>query len=212
MSRRPRASNPRSHAGVAAVELAIILPILLLLVMLVVDLARAIQTQVILVNITREGASLASRSPAFQGEPQKIMNALVATTPPLHMNDVSFPREYGMLYITEVTGYQPKVGDPVRNVVTAQHRWADGSGTYQPASKVWQCTSWAADGHCSAVPPTAGVGSPTANVMTGKLAAGDVIYAVEAFYHFDGWFELLNLAPLITTPEIGPDLRAMSVM
>ncbi len=212
MSRRPCLRNVRACAGVAAVELAIILPILLLLVMMVVDFARAIQTQIILVNVTREGASLASRSPAFQGEPQKIMNALVATTPPLHMNDVGFPNEYGMLYITEVTGYQPKVGDPVRNVVTAQHRWANGRGSYLPVSKVWQCASWAASGRCNGVPATPGAGSPTANVMTGKLAAGDVIYAVEAYYHFDGWFGLLKLAPFITTPEIGPDLRAMSVM
>ncbi|MGB2816416.1 MAG: TadE/TadG family type IV pilus assembly protein [Burkholderiaceae bacterium] len=212
MNRRPCLRNVRPCAGVAAVELAIILPILLLLVMMVVDFARAIQTQIILVNITREGASLASRSPAFQGEPQKIMNALVATTPPLRMNDVGFPDEYGMLYITEVTGYQPKVGDPVRNVVTAQHRWVNGRGSYLPVSKVWQCASWAVNGRCSGVPATPGAGSPTANVMTGKLAAGDVIYAVEAFYRFDGWFELLALAPFITTPEIGPDLRAMSVM
>jgi hypothetical protein len=210
----------RAHAGIAAVELALILPLLVLIVLMVIDLARAIQTQIILINISREGASLASLSPAFQGQPQKIMDALVASTPPLYMNDPAHPKEYGMIYITEVTAYQqmlpgnPPVPGPIRNVVTGQYRWTHGSGTYLPASSVWQCPggSWAGDGHCSAVPATAGADSPTGNVMTGKLAPGDVVYAAEVFYHFDAWFKLITLSSLITTPDIGPDLRAMTVL
>jgi hypothetical protein len=204
----------RAHVGIAAVELALILPFLVLIVLMVTDLARAIQTQIILINISREGASLASLSPAFQGQPQKIMDALVASAPPLHMNDAAFPKEYGMIYITEVTGYEDVKTKNVTNKVTAQYRWTHGSSTYLPTSSVWQCPggSWAGDGHCSAVPATAGSGSPTANVMTGKLASGDVVYAAEVFYHFDAWFKLITLSTFMTTPDIGPDLRAMTVL
>jgi hypothetical protein len=204
----------RADAGIAAVELALILPFLVLIVLMVTDLARAVQTQMILINISREGASLASLSPAFQGQPQKIMDALVASAPPLHMNDPAFPKEYGMIYITEVTAYQEKAPGPIRNVVTGQYRWTHGSSTYLPTSSVWQCPggSWASDGHCSAVPATAGAGSPTANVMTGKLTSGDVVYAAEVFYRFDAWFKLITLSSFITTPGIGPDLRAMTVL
>jgi Flp pilus assembly protein TadG len=182
--------------GLAAVEFALLLPILVVLGILVIDFARALQAQIILINITREGASLASRGSPYQT--QTIMNSLAATTPPLDM-----PAN-GMIYITEVMGQRQNDGS-IRNVVVNQYRW-QGGGAYSPSSAVWTCGSWGA-GSCNVPNPP-----PTANVMTGVLADGDLIYAVESFYRFSMFFGPTTLPFGIVTPRIGPDLKAITVM
>jgi hypothetical protein len=53
-----RASDDR---GIAALELALILPILLVLAFAVIDLGRFIQARLVIANVSREGGSLASR-------------------------------------------------------------------------------------------------------------------------------------------------------
>ena len=56
--------SPRRHLrsrGAAMVETALLLPLLVLLALPVADLARALQAQLILDAISREGASLAAR-------------------------------------------------------------------------------------------------------------------------------------------------------
>lgn len=53
-----RASDER---GIAALELALILPILLVLAFAVIDLGRFIQARLVIANVSREGGSLASR-------------------------------------------------------------------------------------------------------------------------------------------------------
>jgi Flp pilus assembly protein TadG len=59
MKRRPAASDPRDRGSVA-VEFALLLPILLLLVFGVVDFGRAISAQITLTQAAREGARLAA--------------------------------------------------------------------------------------------------------------------------------------------------------
>ena len=59
MKRRPAASEPRERGSVA-VEFALLLPILLLLVFGVVDVGRAISAQITLTQAAREGARLAA--------------------------------------------------------------------------------------------------------------------------------------------------------
>lgn len=51
----------RNQRGVAAVEFAFILPILAVLIFAVVDFGRFIQARLIITNVSREGANLASR-------------------------------------------------------------------------------------------------------------------------------------------------------
>ena len=117
-----RCSPParRAARGIAAVEFAIVLPLLALLLFMVVDLSRAIQAKIILLNISREGANLASRSTAdLSGSSQTIMNALAASTPPLDMSG------HGMIYITKIMGYTAKSG--LRNIVLEQYRWDAGA-------------------------------------------------------------------------------------
>jgi len=81
-------------SGQSLVEMAIVLPVLLVLAFGIFDVSRAIQANNIIINMSREGASLASRS---QVAPQDIMNSLAATAQPLSMST------NGAIYITQVT-------------------------------------------------------------------------------------------------------------
>lgn len=155
-------------AGVAVIELALVLGLLLMLSYPVYDFFRAIQTEMILVNISREGANLASRSsnPGYQD----IMNKLAATTPPLKM-----PAD-GMIYISLVKG---GVRDGlVKNIVQEQYRWKNGPiGNYSPQVPIWNCTQWKTDGSCN-MPGTL----PVTNNMPIVLGDGEAVYAVDVFY------------------------------
>ena len=129
-------------AGVAVVEFALIISVLALLTLAVVDISRAIQAQIILISISREGASLAARSSGLQM--QQIMDALGDSATPgasLTRGLLGPFNANGMIYITEVMGYQDTPTSAVRNVVTAKYRWLGGGG-YAPSSVVWNCGSW----------------------------------------------------------------------
>ena len=82
-------------AGQSMVELALVLPLLVLLVLGVFDFSRAIQANNIITNMSREGANLAARSTIA---PQDIMNSLASTAQPLSMDT------NGTMYLTQVTG------------------------------------------------------------------------------------------------------------
>ncbi|MDD5250354.1 MAG: TadE/TadG family type IV pilus assembly protein [Rhodocyclaceae bacterium] len=212
-----RSSRRKACAGVAAVEFALVLPLLVMLALPVVDFARAIDANLILINMSREGASLTSRSALPPGESQpyqQIMSSLAATAPPLDMGT------NGMIYVTKIMGHLDK--GVVQNVVIEQYRWAQGwhESAYAPASNVWTCgsggTTWVnngtSDGSCSGIPGAGSTSPPPviANVMTGQLNDGDVIYAVESFYRFNMLFGGLNVG-FGKIPVIGPNLEAMTV-
>lgn len=74
-------NRKKAYAGVAAVEFALFLPVLLLLALPMFDFARAIQANMILVNMSREGASLASRA-SLEYTSQQIIGSLASTSPP----------------------------------------------------------------------------------------------------------------------------------
>lgn len=193
----------RRAAGIAAVEFAIVLPLLVLLLLMVVDLSRAIQAKIILLNISREGANLASRSTSdLSGSSQTIMDALAATTPPLDMN------RRGMIYITKIMGYTSKSG--LRNIVLEQYRWNAGakSSGYQPASQVWSCPSWDSSGTCSSIGK--GESAPVVTLMKGQLTDGELIYSVETYYNFDLVFGAARTFDA-SLPDLGPNLYSMTV-
>ena len=192
----------RGARGIAAVEFAIVLPLLALLLFMVVDLSRAIQAKIILLNISREGANLASRATSdLSGSSQTIMNALAASTPPLDMN------KRGMIYITKIMGYTAKSG--LRNIVLEQYRWDAGAKVsgYLPASQVWQCGSWN-NGTCTGIAKDEY--APAVSLMQSQLADGELIYAVETFYNFDMLFVTLKFGNS-TTPVLGPNLTSMTI-
>ncbi|MDN2678350.1 TadE/TadG family type IV pilus assembly protein [Janthinobacterium sp. SUN033] len=201
--RAPAPRFPRRAArGIAAIEFAIVLPLLALLLFMLADLSRAIQAKTILLNISREGANLSARATSdLSGSSQGIMNALAASTPPLDMHG------RGMIYITKIMGYTAQSG--LRNIVLEQYRWDAGAKAsgYLPASQVWQCGSWR-DGTCSGIAKDEQ--APTVSLMQNQLADGELIYAVETFYNFDLLFGTLKFGNS-TTPVLGPDLTSMTV-
>ena len=208
---RTRSSPRGRHAtrGIVSVEMALLLPMLVALALPVYDIARNIQAQMILINVSREGASLSSRA-SLTYPMQTIMSSLTSTTPPLNMN------AHGMIYITEIMGNNncDSNGNNCTGVVVAQYRW--NGGNYFPASQLWSCgnsgTRWATDGSgsCSGI-PAAGAKSPVVNLLQGKLSDGQIAYAVETFYLQTPLIGSLNLGGGIKTPALSPNLYAMTV-
>jgi len=180
--------------GLAAVEFALVLPFMLMLAIPIFDLARVVQGDMILTNLSREGANLASRS---SQDPQTIMKALAMTTPPLDMPN------NGSIYINKIMGNGPGKQD----VILAQYRWTQG--LHQP-SKVWSCSSWTSDGTgtCSSIPSA---GSPINDAMSNQLANGEVIYVVESMYHSTILFSGINLGFGAHTPTLSGDLYAKTI-
>jgi len=154
--------SSRGMRGVAVVEFALILPILLLLTLGVVDFSRAIQFNNILVNLTREGANLSARTTE---QPQYILRALIDTATPLQMN------VDGMMYITKLVGRSDGEAK-----VEEQYR-PDNGGKRALQSRIWSCSNWSG-GKCN-VPAT----RPVVSLPT-TLREGETVYAVEAIYDY----------------------------
>lgn len=185
----------KNSRGLAAVEFAVILPMLLLLSLPILDLARIIQFDMILTNMSREAANLASRT---QDEPWDIMNTVAATAPPLQM------QTSGIIYISKIIGNGPGKS----NVILEQYKWTGG---FNQSSKVWaNCSSWASDGtgKCSSIPSA---GFSINDAMANQLADGEVIYVVESFYRTNILFNSMNFGFGITTPQFNPDLYAKTI-
>jgi len=209
--RRSRAPTRRRRAaGVAAVELALLLPMLVLMLFCLVDIARALESDLVLINLSRETANITARSSTVN--PQTVMSAVSAAAPPLDMN------HKGMIYVTELMGVQVGSSTPAvtRTVVIAQYRWDDATNNvgyrvsnYAPSSKIWSCSSWSsADGSCTSIPVVAS--APSSSLMSGQLAVGQIIYVAESYYQFSmlfGTFKIGNLS----MPTIGPNLYSMTV-
>jgi Flp pilus assembly protein TadG len=165
-----------SH-GQSLIELAVLLPLLLMLVLGVIDYARAIQFNNILVAMSREGANLASRTSAL---PQDIIRALNNTAEPLVMST------RGRVYITQIVGRKvvptcvdaPPAFCATFPKVVSQTRAVIGEATL--TSKVWSCSAgWNGNGTCNSVPASATAIIP----MT--LSDGEEVYAVEALYDYN---------------------------
>jgi len=203
-----RIERRRRSDGLAAVELALLLPVMLLLLTGLIDLARGLQADLVLINLSRESANITARNNSTTM--QNAMSAVSASAPPLDMND------RGMIYITEVMGVAVGTGSTTRSVVIGQYRWDDAvnnvgyrNSHYAPSSKVWSCTSWSSvDGSCLTIPAVAA--APNSTVMNGQLAAGQVVFVSESFYNFSMLFGNFNLGG-VHLPTLGPDLYSMTV-
>jgi len=192
--------------GIAAVELALLLPILSILLFGVIDFFRALQANIIMTNIGREGANLVSRGgTGVETGSQDIIYALMATAPPLNVN------QQGMIYITRVMGVAGSGG--TTSVVTDQYRWDDtvrrlgvNKSGYVPVSRVYNgCMAWS-NGTCTNLGGT----KPTVTTMSGKLRDGEVITVVETFYKYDMMLTNFSIAGL-SLPRLGPDLYSMTI-
>jgi hypothetical protein len=165
-------TRARRHAfaGVSTIELAIILPILLMLVLGVIDFGRAILFNNILINMSREGANLASRT--TQDRPGIIL-VLNFTSSPLAMKD------HGMVYISRVKGVAGGNGTVIP-ILQTQFRPKTTDGDMTLGSKLWTCPSWQASGECN-VP-----NNPNSRAVTlpVPIAPGDVVDIVESMYEY----------------------------
>jgi Flp pilus assembly protein TadG len=196
----------RRQHGVVAVEFALLLPMLLMLLFGMMDAGRALQANIIITNISREGANLVARGTApLETSSQDVIYALMASAPPLNVN------QQGMIYITRVMGVV--TAGVSRSVVLDQYRWDDAVRNlgfrvngYQPDSKAYDCTAW--DGsHCISVNSLLRPPSP---IMNGTLQDGEVVYVVETFYRYDMLLSIKATAAL-DLPNLGPDLYSMTV-
>ncbi|MYM68783.1 pilus assembly protein [Pseudoduganella sp. FT55W] len=207
-----RASTHRSgvrQRGIAAVEFALLLPILVVLFFALIDVARALQANMIIINLSREGANLASRGKLQLSEnAQTIIGQVAASAPPLDLNKL------GMIYVTRIMG--STTNGVTKSIVLEQYRWDDSVNNrgfrvsgYAPASKVWTCSNWASGtaGTCSV--PT-GNNAPSVSMMSGQLIDGEVIYVVEVFYKFNMLFQTFSFG-LFSTSTLGPDFYSMTV-
>jgi Flp pilus assembly protein TadG len=122
-----RTAPYKRNSGQSVVELALVLPLVVLLLLGVADLFRIIYAYNTITNMSREGANLTSRLlPAMNAPPldsQGIMSAL-GNAAPLDMS------RNGMMYITQVQGTG---GSPILTTTP----WDDHSG---PPSTVNQGT------------------------------------------------------------------------
>jgi hypothetical protein len=85
-------SNAR---GTAIIEFAFVLPMILIMLLGTIDFGHLIQTRLVITNLSREGASIASRQAIID---PNLTNMLVAGSSPLNMAGVD-----GRIYITRIT-------------------------------------------------------------------------------------------------------------
>lgn len=195
--------------GLAAVEFALLLPVLLVLMIGLVDIARALQAQMILINISREAASMSAYGKLQLSEnAQTIIGQVAASAPPLDMNKL------GMVYVTRIMGSTS--GGTTKSIVLEQYRWDDATNNrgyrvsgYAPLSKIWTCNSWASGTAGTCLVPT-GSTAPVVSMMSGQLIDGEVIYVVEVYYKFNMLFKTFSFGSF-STPALTTDFYSMTV-
>lgn len=193
--------------GSSLIEFALVLPVLLLLAFVVYDFARAIQINNVLVNLTREGASLMSRSVDSPQFAQFVMNALGDTALPKYADTGqtgAYFESGGAILITRIQGRSNPVTKNVDATLTEQYKWLKASTT--PSSQLWNCgNNWKADGSCAMPATLPVVALPVA------LNDGDVVYVVEGFFSYQALFGGMSLGQGFGVPTIGPDLYAAAM-
>ena len=157
-------------AGLSTIEFALVLPILLVLVLGAIDFGRAILFNNILINMSREGANLASRT--TQDRPGIIL-VLNATSSPLNMNS------HGTVYISRVKGVDDGHHAAIP-VLQTQFRPTTTGGDMSLGSRLWTCPSWQSSGQCNVPinPESRVVALPV------PLALGEEVDVVESMYDY----------------------------
>jgi Flp pilus assembly protein TadG len=153
-------THDNKTSGQACVELAVILPLLVLLLLGVYDFACAIRANNTISNMSREGGNLSSRSSFAM---QDIMNSLAVTAQPLDMQN------NGMIYVTVVQG---AVGQPR---IQSQEGWQSSNLKDTISSRIGT--------------PTPSDLNPLAqNLGTLTLGPSQTVRIVEVFYNYRSLF------------------------
>jgi Flp pilus assembly protein TadG len=84
--------------GIAALEFALILPLLVILAFGIIDFGRLINARLVITNVSREGGNLASRyrDVEIQAQANDLLNLLQISGKPLDLDT------YGKIYITKI--------------------------------------------------------------------------------------------------------------
>ncbi len=169
MCKKDRLVKRFYSAGQSLLELSMILPILLLLCFGAAELSHAILFNNMLINMSREGANLASRTTQ---SPQFIIDALNHTSAPLQME------VQGMIFISRVTGTDAGSG-LILPVIDEQYRAVYGNGAL--LSRLWQCPHWETNGNCTLPVPNA----TRVVALPFSLKLGYQVYVVETLYDYN---------------------------
>lgn len=179
-----RGPGRQRSRGLATIEMALVLPILLTLMLGIVDFGRALQFNNVLVHLSREGANLAARTSRSDTPRAYIIDTLTATAEPLRM------RTEGMMYLTLVEGRADGRGE-----VREQYRAAQGLQSI--ASRFWTCPAWRGDHSCA-------VGGAALVTLPMALRAGERVWVAETAYDYRMLSGFLFNA--------GPDLYAITIL
>jgi Flp pilus assembly protein TadG len=112
LTRKPLAGR-NGRRGVALIEFALILPILIILALATVDFGRLVQARIIISNVSREGGSLASRQTTVD---TSLITVLKESGKPLNLIGAD-----GKIIITRVRAGQ-SAGAPNPTIVTQNSR------------------------------------------------------------------------------------------
>ena len=165
----------RNHRAQSIIELAILLPLILLLALGVFEFGRAIHTKNMIINMSREAANLYERTSAST---EFIMDAVASTSQPLQMSS------NGCIYLIKVQG------KPSGPIVLEWDRWNDCPVSYRPGSRVGSS-------------PSHGNPQPDADIGNLVLSDGEVAYIAEVFYKQPLIFSrIINYAPEVYSRTI----------
>jgi hypothetical protein len=103
--------------GVALIEFAMILPLLLLMALAVIDIGRLIQVRLIVTNLAREGGSLASRQSTLDANLIGLLQS--SSNPPMDLSGAN-----GKIFITRI---HAGTGPAPNNVPTITTQLTGGS-------------------------------------------------------------------------------------
>jgi Flp pilus assembly protein TadG len=129
-------SRPTARAGVAAVEFAVVLPLIFLLLLGTWEVARLVQVQAILTNAVREGARIAAQGEIINltGDFTEIV---VSDTDPTNPDVTSTVENY---VATADPNYRAGTGIPTTGM-TVTFTFLDSSGNpTNPGYQPWQGT------------------------------------------------------------------------
>ncbi len=158
--------------GQAIVEVALAVPLLLVLMMGVFDYGRAIHAQAVITNMSREAANLISRanqnlSGNDSTDFQNVMNLVGQTAQPLNMT------AQGMMYMYKVECVNGA------NRITLEVDWNGSTLSAKPAMNA----------------SAAALGGIT-------LSPGQVAYGVEVYYQYQSVFLGSLFAPMLASRSI----------
>lgn len=165
----------KDNSAQSIIELAILLPLILLLALGVFEFGRAIHTKNIIINMSREAANLYERTSA---NTEFIMDAVAGTAQPLRMSS------NGCIYLIKAKG------TPGGAVVLEWDGWNNCPNSYRPGSRVGSS-------------PSHGNPTPPADIGSLVLNDGEVAYIAEVFYKHPLIFSrIINYTPEVYSRTI----------